>query len=351
MQKLVLNAKDRTYNIFCGQNLLNKAPSLFNIKGGKICIITDTNVAPLYIEKLKDSFTECDNADLYEYIFTAGEQSKTLKTCISIYNFLAEKGFTKSDVLIALGGGVCGDLTGFIASTYLRGIKFYSVATTLLAQVDSSIGGKCGVDIPYGKNLVGSFYQPFGVVSDTLLLNTLKVNDFNDGMAEVIKYGFIYDKNVYDKCLINLKDNLNDIIFRCIDIKREVVEKDEYDNGLRMILNFGHTVGHAVEKLGNYSSYTHGQAVAIGMVYAAKLSEVAGTAKKGLYDQVKNAVKLLGLPYSTDYSVSEILPVLLNDKKNREGKLNFILLSDIGKSLVYKVDSKEVESFLKQAFI
>lgn len=345
MQKLVLNAKNRSYNIFCGQNILENIESLFNFNNEKICIITDSNVAPLYLNKLKKSIKN----KTYDYIFTAGEQSKNLNLCGEIYNFLAENSFTKSDILIALGGGVCGDLTGFIASTYLRGIKFYSIPTSLLSMVDSSIGGKCGVDIKLGKNLVGSFYQPFGVLVDTNLLKTLKQSDFNDGMAEVIKYGFIYDKSIYDKSLDDLEKNLNDIIIRCIDIKREIVEKDEYDDSLRMILNFGHTIGHAIEQLGNYQRYTHGQAIAIGMVYAAKLSEIAETAQKGIYEKVKNAVIKLELPISTDYTVEEILPVLLNDKKNRKNQLNFILLKDIGESIIYKVKNEDVKDFIKKA--
>lgn len=347
MKKLVLNAENRSYNIFCGQGILSQIDTIFDLNAEKICIITDTNVAPLYLESLKNAIKK----DIFQFIYTAGEASKTLETCSAVYNYLAKNGFTKSDLIIALGGGVCGDLTGFIAATYLRGIKYYSIPTTLLAQVDSSVGGKCGVDISYGKNLVGAIYQPYGVMIDTDFLKTLSKSDFADGMAEVIKYGFIYDRSIYDKCLENLQENLFDIIFRCVDIKREIVEADEFDNGLRMILNFGHTIGHAIEQLGNFSRYTHGQAVAIGMAYASKLSEISGIGCKGLYKEVTDVLNFLGLPVKTDYKTEDILPVLLNDKKVRNGRLNFILLKEIGSSLIYKIDSQNAGEFIEQVII
>jgi 3-dehydroquinate synthase len=345
MKTIVLHAKDRNYNIYCGKDIYTQAGELFGISSGKVCIITDTNVAPLYMDNLKKSL----KCDVCEFVFPAGEASKTVQTCLKAYDFLALRGFSRTDSLIALGGGVCGDLTGFIASTYLRGIKYYSVATTLLAQVDSSIGGKCGVDIERGKNLVGAFYQPFGVIADTGTLATLPKDVFCDGSAEVIKYGLIYDREIYNKCSEDIHKNIDGIIYRCIDIKREIVEKDEFDCGLRMILNFGHTIGHAIERLGNYTRYTHGQAVAMGMAYAARLSEATGTAKRGLYDKIAAILKKLSLPVNCDYTPEELAPALLSDKKIRDGSLNFILLSDIGKAVIYKVNERDVLSFIKKA--
>lgn len=347
MQKLTLKSKYRSYDIFCGQNIIKDIASLFDLKADKICIITDSNVAPLYLKQVKEAI----GSEVFNYTFKAGESTKCLNTCIDIYNYLAKIGFTRTDILIALGGGVTGDMAGFIASTYLRGIKYYSIPTTLLSQVDSSVGGKCGVDIAYGKNLVGSFYQPFGVIIDTDVLKTLSKSIFSDGMAEVIKYGFIYDRNIYDMCLENVNKYLFDIIVRCIDIKREIVEIDEHDDGLRMILNFGHTIGHAVESLGCYKRYSHGQAIAIGMAYAAKLSENAQIGFKGIYGNVTEALKLFNLPIKSDYTAEEIMPVLLNDKKIRSGRLNFILLKDIGSSIIYKIDSSKAYDFIKEAFI
>jgi 3-dehydroquinate synthase len=345
MKKIVLNAKDRSYDIYCGSNIYGQIGGYFDLAADKICIITDSNVAPLYLRKIKNAV----NADVYDYVFEAGESSKTIDTCAKIYNFLAQKGFSKTDILIALGGGVCGDITGFVASTYLRGIRYYGIPTTLLAQVDSSIGGKCGVDISGGKNLVGSIYQPFGVLIDTLFLNTLDEGVFNDGMAEVIKYGFIYDKSLYQKCVEDTLGNLSDIIFRCVQIKKEIVEKDEFDGGLRMILNFGHTIGHAIEKLGGYEKHTHGSAVSIGMAYAAKLSEITYS-KTGLFDSVAGSLKKLNLPVETDYSYTDIAQAVLNDKKNRDGLLNFILLKEIGKAEIYKINTVKVADFIRQAF-
>lgn len=346
MQEIKLCAKDRCYSIYCGNNIYKDIADLFDLRADKICIITDSNVAPLHLDNIKKAMAK----PAFHYIIEAGEASKTIHTCIDIYNFLAQNHFTKTDLLIALGGGVCGDLAGFVAATYLRGIRYYSVPTTLLAMVDSSIGGKCGADIPYGKNLVGAIYQPYGVLIDTLFLNTLSQSVFNDGMAEVIKYGFIYDRSIYDKSINNLKQNIEQIIFRCAQIKTEIVQKDEFDSNLRMILNFGHTIGHAIEKLGAYSRYSHGQAVAIGMAYAAKLSQIYTAEYENLYDDVLYALNKLNLPVKTDYSHKEIIDAVRSDKKNREGKLNFILLKKIGSAAIYSVDGAQVHDFIKPCF-
>lgn len=346
MKKITLKAKERGYDIYCGNNIYADIGNLFDLNAEKICIISDSVVAPLYLKKLKAAIKK----EVFEYVFEAGESSKNLSTCADIYNFLAQNGFSKTDLLIALGGGVCGDITGFVAATYLRGVRFYSIPTTLLAQVDSSIGGKCGVDIERGKNLVGCIYQPFGVLIDTAFLQTLSPQIFAGGMAEVIKYGFIYDKQLYRKCLKDVKGNLPEIIYRCVEIKKDIVEKDEFDNGIRMILNFGHTIGHAVEKLGGYKRYSHGQAVAIGMAYAAKLSEKHEVAKSGLYKEVTAALKALELPAQTDYSAKEIALAAASDKKNRSGTLNFILLKDIGEAVIYKIDLTRAADFISGAF-
>lgn len=345
MKKLTLRAKDKSYDIVFGEGIAKELCPLFGLKGKKVCVISDSNVAPLYLEKVKSAL----EGETFNFVFPAGEQSKSLETCAEIYNFLAKNEFSKTDALVALGGGICGDVTGFVASTYLRGMPYYSLPTTLLAQVDSSIGGKCGVNIPYGKNLVGSFYQPRGVIIDTAFLETLKEEDFRDGLAEVIKYGFIYDKRICDWALTDLMGNLSDIIFRCVEIKKEVVEADEFDEGPRMILNFGHTVGHAIEKLGGYKKYSHGQAVSIGMAAAAKLSEKAGIAPERLYDKVVRMLNKLSLPTRCEYSIEQLLPVIFNDKKMRGGKLNFVLLKDIGQAEVYPLDKESVAEFLEGA--
>jgi 3-dehydroquinate synthase len=345
MKKLTLNAKDFSYDIFFGEGIAADITSLFALKGQKTCIISDSNVAPLYLEKVLAALGGCATS----YVFPAGEASKSLDTCADIYNFLAKNEFSKTDALVALGGGICGDVTGFVSSTYLRGIPYFSLPTTLLAQVDSSIGGKCGVNIPYGKNLVGSFYQPRGVIIDTAFLKTLKERDFRDGLAEVIKYGFIYDEKICQWALSGLSQNLSDIVFRCVGIKKEVVEADEFDSGLRMILNFGHTIGHAIEKLGGYEKYSHGQAVSIGMAAAARLSEKAGMAKEGLYGKVVGILEKLGLPTRCEYEASQLLSAIFNDKKIRGGKLNFVLLKDIGQATVYPLDKESVEEFVEGA--
>lgn len=346
MKKLTLNAKEKSYDIYFGEGITADIGSLFDLGCRKVCIVTDSIVAPLYLDKVKRAIKE----DASSYIIPAGEASKSLDTCAKIYDFLAKNEFSRTDVLIALGGGVCGDVTGFVASTFLRGIPFCSIPTTLLAQVDSSIGGKCGVNIPSGKNLVGSFYQPSGVIIDYDYLKTLGGGEFGDGLAEVIKYGFIYDREVYELALSDLKRNLPKIIFRCVEIKKEVVEADEFDHGIRMILNFGHTIGHAIEKLGGYGKYSHGRAVSIGMAMAARLSEKAGVAKAGLSGEVIGALEKLNLPTRCEYTAEQIAPVILNDKKIKGGKLNFILLEEIGKAVMHAVDAGGVTDFVKAAF-
>lgn len=341
---LTLKSKDRTYDIVCGSNILSQFSKYFKITAEKICIVTDSNVAKLYLDELKKGLL---GYEIVTHIFTAGEKSKNLSTAAKVFDLLAENSFSRSDALIALGGGVAGDLTGFIASTYLRGIKYYSIPTSLLAQVDSSVGGKCAVDIPMGKNLVGTFYQPFGVLADFNTLETLPKRQTLCGLAEVIKYGFIVDKSLAYDCGQARDSDLNDIIVRCIDIKREIVEEDEFDDARRMILNFGHTIGHAIEALGEYKKYSHGEAVAIGMAYAAKISANLKLCTSSTAKEVVKLIKSAGLPINAEYTADQIMPYLLNDKKMRSGSLNFILLEEIGKAVIYPIKKDEVYQIIK----
>ena len=242
-------------------------------------------------------------------------------------------------MILTLGGGVIGDLGGFIASTYLRGVAFIQVPTTLLAQVDSSVGGKVGVDLEKGKNLVGSFYHPKRVIIDPLVLNTLNDRVFNDGMSEVIKYGCIKDKEFFFN-LLSYKDkeevmkNIEYIIYNCCKIKKEVVENDEKDTGERMLLNFGHTIGHAIEQYYKYSRYTHGEAVAIGMYEITKISESLNESKEGTSKLIKDILIQYNLPYNLDLKLEDIRETIALDKKNLNKKLNLIFISEIGKSKI-----------------
>ena len=254
-------------------NLAKEIKEVFN--GNKIFVLTDKNVDKFYGDKVINEL-EAAGYDTKKLALEPGEETKAFFTLPKVYDELLNFKLTRSDLILTLGGGVIGDLGGFVASTYLRGVPFIQCPTTLLAQVDSSVGGKVGVDLDRGKNLVGSFYQPIKVIIDPNVLETLSDRVFNDGMAEVIKYGCIKDEEFFNK-LLNYKDkeevmnNIEYIIHNCCKIKKEVVEKDEKDTGERMLLNFGHTIGHAIEQYYKYSKYTHGEAVAIGMYEITKL--------------------------------------------------------------------------------
>ena len=309
----------------------------------RIHVVTDSHVGPLYLRELQRQFPLHVTAT----VIPAGEEHKNLDTVASIYNDLCEAGLTRSDLLIALGGGVVGDITGFAAATYLRGISVCQIPTTLLSQVDSSVGGKCGVDLPQGKNLVGAFYQPELVIIDTAILNSLPERIFCDGMAEVIKYGCIANRDILELISApDFKQNMEQIVYECVRIKRDVVQQDERDNGLRMILNFGHTLGHAAEKLGNYVDLSHGQAVAIGMVAAARLNALLGG--NDLSAPIIDACKAHQLPTELPYERSRICEALLTDKKRMAETMNFILVDTLGKADIRKIPVDELQTLVEQ---
>ena len=306
--------------------------------GKKAVVITDTHVAPLYLERVSTSLRNA-GFDVTSCAFPAGEPSKRLSTIEGIYGHMAQAHITRSDFAVALGGGVTGDMAGFAAASYLRGIPFVQVPTTLLSQVDSSVGGKTGVDLPQGKNLVGAFWQPSFVLIDPDTLNTLSPHFFADGMGEVIKYGCIKSRALFD-LLVGTEDIpsvMEDVIYRCVDIKRDVVERDEFDTGERALLNFGHTFGHALEKLHQYQGLSHGAAVGIGMVMMARLGEKAGFTAPGTADKIAAALEKDHLPVHSDLPLSQIVEATASDKKSTGSSINLVLLKDIGESFVHKV--------------
>ena len=309
-------------------------------------IISDDNVFPLYGENIKNSLKKEYNC--FEHVISHGEQSKTLDVAKDIFTTLIEYNFSRSDLIIALGGGVVGDLAGFVASTFLRGIDYVQIPTTLLAQVDSSVGGKVAVDLPQGKNLVGSFYHPKMVLIDSTVLETLTERYFKDGMGEVIKYGCILNKELFYKLQAimdekALKSELSEIIYQCVDAKRKVVEEDERDMGNRMLLNFGHTLGHALEQFYEFKRESHGEAVAIGMYEIMKTAEDKGLALVGMADEIKALLIQYGLPYECDVKRNLLLDGITKDKKNLLGALNVILLKSIGEGYIYKTNAKFFE--------
>lgn len=353
MKELNVDVGYKKYPILIKKGLLDElGEELKKIyKGKKIALITDDNVNLYYGDKLSNNLQKF-NFEISRIVVPHGEKSKSFDTLLNIYKKLLEYGITRSDLIITLGGGVVGDLGGFAASTFLRGIPFVQIPTSLLAQIDSSIGGKVGIDLPEGKNLVGSFYHPKAVFIDPDVLKTLDKRFLYDGMAEVIKYGCIKNKELFDS-LLNYKtedelfDNIEYIIYTCCDIKRDIVEKDERDTGERMILNFGHTIGHAIESYFNYEKFTHGEAVAIGMYIITKNSELIGITRSGTSEKIKNILCKYNLPFKIKLDdMSKILETIKLDKKNIGGSLNLIVLKEIGDAEIVKYDLKFIEDNL-----
>lgn len=344
--ELKVDLKDRSYPIIIEKGLINRVSEEIRkvYKGKKIFIITDDNVNKYYGGKISEELKKND-FEVKLLALKPGEETKNFNTLPIVYNELLDFNLTRSDLIIALGGGVIGDLAGFVASTYLRGVDFVQIPTSLLAQVDSSVGGKVAVDLDRGKNLVGSFYHPKCVLIDPEVLNTLDNRFFIDGMAEVIKYGCIKDKQFFDylekmennQQLIN---NMEVVIHKCCDIKRQVVENDEKDKGERMLLNFGHTLGHAIEQYYNYTKYSHGEGVAIGIYVISKISEEKGLTKKGTSQRIKDILVKYNLPYELDVNIEETLEAINLDKKKLGNDLNVIILKEIGNSEIYKTTAE-----------
>ena len=343
--KLTVNLGENSYPIYIANGILAKAGEYIAecFKGEKIMVVSDDNVFPLYGETFLRSLNGYD----YECHFVVvphGEPTKNFQTLPTIYEAMLSAKISRSDLVIALGGGVIGDLAGFAAASFLRGVKLVQIPTSLLAQVDSSVGGKVAVDLPQGKNLVGAFYHPRLVLIDPTVLDTLPLHFISDGMGEVIKYGCIKDSALFDQLCSHtsfkdLKPELTQIIARCVDIKRIVVEADQFDTGERMLLNFGHTLAHTIEQHYHYERESHGEAVGIGMYQITKIAEEKGLTASGCADKIKKALEIYGLPFSCGVSMSVLTDAITLDKKNLNGHLNVVLLKDIGDSYVYPTNA------------
>lgn len=344
MKRLFVDLKENSYDILIKKGIIEKVGTLIKdvFKEGKIFIITDENVDKFYGEKVEKSLLD-EGFLINKIILKPGEETKSFNTLPLIYNKLLDFKLTRKDLIITLGGGVIGDLGGFVASTFLRGVQFIQIPTSLLAQVDSSVGGKVAVDLERGKNLVGSFYQPKMVIIDPNVLDTLEDRYFRDGLGEVIKYGLIRDKNLYN----NLKsysgkdevlENIEEIIYTCCNIKRVIVERDEKDLGERMVLNFGHTVGHAIEKYYDFKEYTHGECVAIGMYNILKRTEEKGLTKNIYSKEVKEILEKYELPFEVNVDNKDILDTIALDKKNMGKILKVILVREIGNGEIYNTN-------------
>ncbi|WP_432662899.1 3-dehydroquinate synthase [Wukongibacter baidiensis] len=353
MCTLEVNLPQKQYSIIIERGILgNIGGEIKKIyRGKKIAIITDSNVKALYGKEIINSLNEHD-FETKIIVIEPGEKSKSLDVAKDIYEELLAFEITRGDMIIAFGGGVVGDLAGFVASTLLRGIPFIQIPSSLLAQIDSSVGGKVAVNLPQGKNLVGSFYHPEVVFIDPELLKTLDKRFLYDGMAEVIKYGCIRDKGLFEK-LMKIKDeeeffdNMEEIIQSCCTIKRDIVERDEKDTGERMLLNFGHTIGHAIEKHFGYKKYTHGEAVAMGMYNITKKSEELGITDEGTAKLIEEIIIKYNLPFEMPETNKEkIIGAIGLDKKNKGDNLNIVLLHRVGESFIKKINRKDVDKYL-----
>mgnify|MGYP003292729636 CR=1 FL=1 len=338
----------RAYNVLIGSGLLpTLGQRIKEIKKvQKVALVSDSNVFPLYGGSVTASLEQA-GFKVVSFVFPAGEESKNAQTYLELLNFLAENQLTRSDCLVALGGGVVGDLTGFAAATYLRGIPYVQVPTTLLAAVDSSVGGKTAIDLPLGKNLVGAFNQPALVLCDIDTLNTLPEDIFRDGCAEVIKYGVLYDPELFAHLSEKGIDFQREaVIARCVELKRNVVMEDEFDTGARMRLNLGHTIGHGVEAQSNYA-IAHGKAVAIGMCIVARAAANCGYCAVEVRDQIIQTVATFGLPTKTDYTAQALFTSALSDKKRSGGHVDLIVPYGIGDCRILPMELSEIQSFIQ----
>ena len=342
MKPVTVNAS-KSYVIKIGSGLLHTLGAEVSElgKASKVCIVSDSNVWPLYGEIARKSLESAGFPVIF-FVFPAGEENKNGSVYLELMNYLAENKLTRTDMIVALGGGVVGDLAGFAAATYLRGIRFIQVPTTLLAAVDSSVGGKTAIDLPAGKNLCGAFWQPSLVLCDTDALASLPRDIFRDGCAEVIKYGILYDPELFTYLeKTGLDFDREAVVARCVELKRNVVLEDEFDTGARMKLNLGHTVGHGVEARSNFI-LSHGQAVSIGIAIVSRAAKCPDT------HRILGILERFGLPVSTQYPVEDIFRYTLSDKKRSGGFVNLIIPKAIGSCAIVPTPVEQLKSFIEE---
>jgi len=351
----ILNVElgDKSYPIYIGRDLLSDKTYLEkHISGQQVMVVTNSTIEPLYLEKVNNLL---GNFKVQVIILPDGEQYKTLETVNSIFDALLEAKFDRSATLIALGGGVVGDITGFAAASYLRGVDFIQIPTTLLSQVDSSVGGKTGVNHTLGKNMIGAFHQPRAVIIDVDTLDTLSIGEFSAGMAEVIKYGLLGNIDFLsdlEKNIDSIKRGLHqedkglliDAIYRSCADKAEIVSVDERESGVRRLLNLGHTFGHGIENVLGYGTYLHGEAVAIGMCMAARLSQLEGNLSAKDVDRIKSILTLAGLPCSIgkyNITATQLNKAMSLDKKVIDGNIRLVLFLSLGNAYISQDHSEE----------
>lgn len=349
MKTLHIDLAQRSYDIQIAAGLLDRVGEEIRKvcpRARRIAIVTDANVDPLYSARVEDSLEQA-GFDTGLFAGPAGEGAKCATHLAALWEAMMHYGLTRTDAVVALGGGVVGDLAGFAAATILRGVDFIQIPTTLLAQVDSSVGGKVAIDLAAGKNLAGCFWQPKAVLMDPDTLNTLDDKTFSDGMAEVVKYGCIADKDFFQFLCAHpsraeIMANIEHVLYICCDIKRSVVEEDELDTGKRMLLNFGHTLGHAYELAGNYETWTHGQAVSAGMCAAAKLGVSLGVTPADLPARLEGLLETLGLPTHIDCAAETYAAAIGRDKKGAGEDISVILLEELGRAVAKKMPKAQL---------
>lgn len=342
MKRIDVGLDDRSYPIWIGSGILGQFSDLFHsYRNRQWTIITQQSIQNLFGEKLIESLNSA-GFNVIVVVIPEEEKAKSLSQVESIYHSLLEKNCDRSTILMALGGGVVGDITGFVAATYMRGIDYVQVPTTLLAMVDSAIGGKTGVNLPQGKNLIGAFHQPRSVVVDIELLQNLPDREVISAMGEMLKYGAIQDREFF----MRLKENMNsllsfenetlliDTIGRCCEIKADVVSRDERESDLRRILNFGHTIGHALEKTVGFGILKHGEAVAYGMIAASYISHDMGYLNRKERDLLESTIRNLPLPELTQIDTTTLLETIKHDKKVRAGRVHFVVLKGLGNAII-----------------
>ena len=348
MKRIQVTAS-KNYEVLVGRGLLQElGVHIQNLtKANKVAIVSDSNVWPIYGQRAVKSLEDAGFCGTVSYVFPAGEESKNGETFLSLLNFLATEKLTRSDCIVALGGGVVGDMTGFVAATYLRGIDYIQVPTTVLAAVDSSVGGKTAIDLPAGKNLAGAFYQPKLVLCDIDTLNTLPGDIFRDGCAEIIKYGVLYDPQLFAHLEeFGLDFDREDVISRCIELKRDVVAADEFDRGERQKLNLGHTIGHSVEANSHFT-VSHGKAVAIGMAIVSRASAKQNICSAQTAAAIEEILRKFNLPTDTADSAAAIYESALSDKKRFGNTVNLIIPVKIGSCIIHTVTTEALKTFIE----
>jgi len=340
-------AASRDYDIHIGEGLIKDVGQLAHgvIAPCKVALISDAHVSPLYLGAVETSLS-ASGYEVYPMILEPGEPSKSMPALERILDFLCMCPLTKSDVVAALGGGVIGDAAGFAAAVYLRGISYIQIPTTLLAAVDSSVGGKTAVNLPAGKNLAGAFHQPSLVICDTQTLATLPRDVFSDGVAEAVKYGVIGSRSLFDKLQNGFSErDTEEIIAECVTMKADIVAQDEFDEGVRQLLNFGHTIGHAIEGLSGFS-IRHGHAVAVGMAIMARAANRLGLSREDCAPEIEKALHANGLPDACEYSASELAQAAMADKKRRGGRITVIMPDAIGCCRRYGMPVEALEDMI-----